>query len=131
MYNKLTKSKKMFFWVVLTAVYMVVLLGLSVKSSFDMEVSSFIFNLFHVPAYVLLAFLLVNTLYVYNKKISFRLWAFWGAVFYGGLMEVAQSFVPGRTASLGDLILDAIGAGGLILVIKKTGCYFQESERRA
>jgi VanZ family protein len=39
-----------------------------------------------------------------------------GLLAYGALIEVAQMFVPGRTASLADVVADAVGiALGLVL----------------
>jgi VanZ family protein len=45
--------------------------------------------------------------------------AFVIAVAYGASDEFHQSFVPGRDASLGDLLVDAIAAAGILTVLTR------------
>lgn len=41
------------------------------------------------------------------------------AVAYGGLLELAQPLVSGRSAEWGDLAADAVGAGLALLVARR------------
>ena len=105
-------------------------------------------NLLHVPAYAILAFLLFYALISLRstlrqsvegqavhgpqstvlwtvdgrpsaKASKGRLWtAFLIAVIYGALMEYLQGFVPGRLPSVLDLILNTLGAGGMVFWLK-------------
>ncbi len=71
-------------------------------------------NLAHIGEYAILAFFIFRALC--NKEKSFfskHIW-FWvliGAILYGVSDEVHQMFVPTRTAYLGDILMDGVGAG--------------------
>lgn len=70
-------------------------------------------NSLHVPAYALLAFLIWKSW----KRFSLPVVA--GLSFsYGLFNEVIQEFVPGRTASLSDAVLNAAGIGLALVTIR-------------
>ena len=71
----------------------------------------------HAAAYGLLALLGGNVLVTY-RHCRRRCWllAFAGSVGFGALMEVAQGgLTVARTADVGDLLADAVGAGAVSL----------------
>lgn len=76
-------------------------------------------NLIHTPLFAGLAWCLLMSLCggQESQTVSWQLyrisWLLGGA--YAILEEWHQSFVPGRTASLGDLLLDFLGIAGLLL----------------
>jgi len=73
-------------------------------------------NLLHIPAYGLLALLLIKSApkfkYVYIASFLF-------AVIFGIFNEYLQSFVPGRTASVSDALLNGIGSLSVVLLYSK------------
>lgn len=79
-------------------------------------------NLGHIIEYALLGFLIFRALS--SKKgdtLTSRyvwLWSLTGAILYGVTDEVHQMFVPTRTAYLGDILMDGVGAGmGVLFAI--------------
>jgi VanZ family protein len=79
-------------------------------------------NLAHIGEYAILAFLIFRALYNREEKGFFSkyawFWAFAGATLYGVSDEIHQMFVPTRTAYLGDILMDGVGAGvGLLFGI--------------
>jgi VanZ family protein len=105
-------------WLVLALLYMAALFALSSVPDDESDLSGKILflrpetqNLLHVPAYTLLAWLWWRALRLRGME-SLRA-AFLGAAIaalYGVSDEVHQYFVPGRTASVTDALLDALGA---------------------
>lgn len=77
-------------------------------------------NILHVPAYLLLAWVLY---FCVNGKTGPRMAvvvAVMIAAAYGGLMELMQISVPGRYASLTDMALNTIGAtAGAVLAARR------------
>ncbi|RKY02942.1 MAG: hypothetical protein DRP55_02165, partial [Spirochaetes bacterium] len=84
-----------------------------VDSSYKAGVVREVFhNLLHIPAYGLLAYLV---LYCFSLlEVRTYIFTFIIATLYGIFMEFCQSFIPGRFASLMDIFLNAIG---VILVL--------------
>lgn len=81
-------------------------------------------NLLHVPAYAFLAVGWAVCMERWTARASglrVPLVAFMLAALYGGLLEAAQAWVPGRAASAGDLLLNAAGAacGFGFMVLRK------------
>lgn len=79
-------------------------------------------NLGHIIEYALLGFLIFRA--VYSEKgdtLTSRyvwLWSLIGGILYGVSDEVHQMFVPARTAYLGDILMDGVGAGmGVLFAI--------------
>jgi len=85
------------------------------------ETRRFVNNLLHVPAYTMLAVGWVVCLERWTARASglrTAVVAFALAALYGGLLEAAQAWVPGRVASAGDLLLNTGGAAcGLAFAI--------------
>ncbi len=69
-------------------------------------------NFLHVPAYALRTLMFCVLFHVCDTKLIIRGSLVCGAtatIVFGGLMELAQAFIPGRTCSLGDLFLNSTG----------------------
>ncbi len=96
-------------------------------------------NLAHIGEYAILAFFMFRALY--NKeKSSFSkhtwLWVLIGAISYGVSDEVHQMFVPTRTAHLGDILMDGVGAGmgllfGMIIYTFLSGKFFPKKIKKS
>src|SRR2546427_9814424 len=79
-------------------------------------------NLFHIPLYAGLAFCLVKAL---SKKPRGQEipWGLFGLAFVGYAAcavsdEWHQFFVPGRVASVRDFLLDLVGIGGMLFILR-------------
>jgi UDP-N-acetylmuramyl pentapeptide phosphotransferase/UDP-N-acetylglucosamine-1-phosphate transferase len=70
----------------------------------------------HLSVYALLAALLWWALRGAGIRYP-AAWALVAAVLYGAADEFHQSFVPGRTMTVNDLLVDLIGAGLALLII--------------
>lgn len=112
------KKKRLWYWGPVVIWMLVIFLGSShpnVVVSGNPSQDNLIKNLAHVTEYALLGFLLFRALFKQNRNsFAWRctwLWPLVGAIFYGVSDEVHQMFVPTRTAYIGDVFLDAIGAG--------------------
>ena len=65
----------------------------------------------HVCEYFVFAWLLVQaSRAAHAPEREYRLWAWIYATSYGLLMELIQAMVPWRSAELGDVLADAVGA---------------------
>jgi VanZ family protein len=76
------------------------------------EIKQVIYNLAHVPAYGLLAFLWLKSFPETKpgkKHFTVTLLILVGIVLFAISDEIHQSFVPGRTSSYMDIGLDVIG----------------------
>ena len=56
-----------------------------------------------------------STLRVRRPPVAFQ--AFLYSLFVGGLTELLQRVLPGRSASIGDFLADGFGAGLMLLVL--------------
>jgi VanZ family protein len=69
-------------------------------------------KLLHMGEYSILGFLAVRAVHSLNLRFSngfvFALSVIF-SIFYGFSDEIHQSFVPGRTVSIGDLMADGVG----------------------
>jgi VanZ family protein len=80
-------------------------------------------KVFHFLAYWILGFLLAHAASRGGTKRRFW-FAFSCAALYGVSDEIHQYFVPGRDASVGDWVADAIGAWfGAYLYLKSEGVF--------
>ena len=70
----------------------------------------------HLTVYAVLAALLWWALHGSGVRYP-ATWALVLAVVYGATDEYHQSFVPGRTMSVSDLMVDLIGAGAVLLIV--------------
>ena len=81
-------------------------------------------NIAHVPLYGILAFLLLRAFNRGKNNLEHRsLISYYLAFAIGTLFaisdEVHQSFVPGRTASLLDVLLDVLGIIAVLISVNK------------
>ncbi len=77
-------------------------------------------NLLHLPAYAVLAWLWTAQFRAVTGRSGrnrVMLAACFAAVGFGTCMELAQSLIPGRKASLGDFVLNASGVGVAALLM--------------
>lgn len=79
-------------------------------------------NLFHLPLYAGLTFCFLKAVSE-GRGDKGGLWelsglTFLGAGAYAALDEWHQSFVPGRSASISDFLLDLVGIGGMLLILR-------------
>ena len=99
--------------------------GESEHLKFLMELKPTVQNLLHIPLFSLLAYLWLNALTKNGcpakKKLIITIII---TVSYGLLDEFHQSFIPGRYASLSDMLLNIIG------IITGAVIYFQLQSRR-
>jgi len=77
------------------------------------EIGKLLNNLAHIPAYGILAFLLLKCFKDLNVKA--KVYTLVISLGYGILMELLQSLNPNRLCSLGDIIRDLVGIGFVIL----------------
>jgi VanZ family protein len=69
----------------------------------------------HVSAFAALA---LSAWFGYRDRRSTLLWLLLALLAFGGLIEVVQYFVPGRSCEWGDLFADSVGiAGGSLLAL--------------
>ena len=77
-------------------------------------------NILHVPVYGVLAWLWYRSLTAYGKSHQGALWlAVLVAGIYGVLNEVIQIIVPGRYASLTDILLNLAGVALCVIILRK------------
>jgi VanZ family protein len=78
-------------------------------------------NLLHVPLYAGLTFCVRQALAEGDGRLRRGVppvAVFLVAAAYAALDEWHQSFVPGRTASMGDFLLDIVGSGAMLLFLQ-------------
>jgi VanZ family protein len=87
-------------------------------------------NFAHIPLFAGLAVLLIKTV---SGNVQRRVpsWVYPAALLglsaFAALDEWHQSFVPGRSASLGDLMLDTMGIGAVLLFYRLSELASEES----
>jgi len=65
----------------------------------------------YIPLGYLLSFSKISSLFLLNFSIPFSL-----GTLYGGVLELLQNYIPGRSASFYDALANSLGVGiGLIL----------------
>ncbi|VAX34851.1 hypothetical protein MNBD_UNCLBAC01-1093 [hydrothermal vent metagenome] len=107
------------YYVPITIIYMGILAYLQLRNPLGnnnagiSSVKQLLHNLAHIPAYAVLAWLVLKFFF----KVDFRakIYATVIASAYGILMELLQSLAPGRFASLGDVFLNTFGI--LIIIL--------------
>lgn len=107
-------------WKWATVFYLCVLTIFSLKpgssTSEECTVWQVVHNAMHFPAYMVLAFLIMQCFGQVNR---ISLVSAIGLSFvFGVLMEMGQTFVPHRHASLSDIVVNTAGAVLMILLIK-------------
>ena len=109
-------------WTLITITYMLAILGSSLQPALHQKhdvVRETVHNGLHVPAYMGLTFLLVSTFQSYNTKSRVVLRAFFISASWGWINEIVQSYVPGRTCLVSDEVLNIIGTGLSLILMKK------------
>lgn len=105
----LMQSKKLTY--IITTSYMFLILAFTLKPGSKEgahNIAAQVFSNFsHIPAYAILAYLILRCFSVINYKAYVE--SFMISVLYGAFMEFLQMFVPLRTASLMDIGLNTIG----------------------
>ncbi len=106
-------------WGIVLIVYMGVLTGLALAPMdsyawpprFLVDISPNLQNLMHIPCFGLLALISLQTFMVGDKRHRALIFIAVGigTVLFSGILEAAQAFVPGRYASLSDLIFNVVG----------------------
>ncbi len=87
-------------------------------------------NLLHVPAYTVLTLLVMMTVDALGRALTRRvvIEAVAIAVLYGSLIEILQGYVPGRTSSFLDVLLNFCGALLAVVVAKSGVISFSKGE---
>ena len=92
--------------------------GTRALGGWDLSISPDLQNALHVPAYAALQIL--ATLCVWSllrAGLAAGLWVALACCLFGSLLECAQAFIPGRMASLTDVLLNLAGvAAGFVFV---------------
>ncbi|GEM_PF-1125927 len=83
-------------------------------------------NLLHIPAFGILALLWIISLQYFSlsKKTVLRIAIILSAA-YGGVLELYQTWVPGRFSSLEDFLLNCIGILLFVFCYLKFGPYLE------
>jgi len=76
-------------------------------------------NIMHIPAYAGLVFLVLCCFR--SKSLKMYIISFIFAILLGAFFEYLQSFVPGRYASMSDVLLNAIGVVVGMVVFRVQG----------
>lgn len=69
----------------------------------------------HFFEFGLLGYLVFNSIESYNRKRT-ELYAILFSIFYGGLDEIHQYFVPGRCCDWADFLADSLGVISAVLI---------------
>ena len=120
--KKLEKNKGLFNKKVITLwlpliIYLFLIFNFSTKSEPLPSTVSVSTNYLHPIEFFILAFLVLRIFHAYNIKNKYILTILL-VTLIGIADETVQSFIPGRTASLMDVLFDLIGAL-FILLFKK------------
>jgi len=79
-------------------------------------------NLLHIPLYAGLAFCVLRAVSEGRSTEELRRGVSWLTIFvtgaYAALDEWHQYFVPGRHASVSDFLIDLVGIGGMLLILR-------------
>jgi VanZ family protein len=99
-------------YIALTIIYIALLAYFSVRPPVGHEGSNaarqMFYNMMHIPAYAGLAFLVLRCFGKNNLKVYIS--SFIIVILVGVFFEYLQSFVPGRFASMSDVLLNVVGA---------------------
>ena len=100
-------------WLFVTTLYMMILIYVSTKPADAGHTPStaeqVAHNLCHIPAYAILFYLLMHCFTAFNFVAQTN--SFVVTVVFGAVNEWLQNFIPSRTASVSDMMLNAVGAG--------------------
>jgi VanZ family protein len=113
-------------YIIITIIYIALLAYFSLKSPGGHGGSSaarqMFYNFMHIPAYAGLTFLILRCFGKNNLPVYMS--SFIMVTLLSIFLEYLQSFVPGRFASMSDVLLNVVGAmGGLSLYLLNTKRY--------
>lgn len=93
----------------------------AVTPRFLVDLSPGLQNFLHVPSFALLVLLGLRTFDTGKgaSTVALCAWVGGGSLLYSVLLEAAQAWVPGRYASLGDLLYNAVGIAGAIFLYSR------------
>ena len=100
-------------WVIFIAVVCLRPTSLDEPDSPTMEALK---NFAHIPLFGILTYLFIRSFSNFNFKTQMT--SSMGSVLYGVLIEILQMLIPGRYASLDDVLRDALGAGIVIFILR-------------
>jgi len=108
--------KTLWYWGPVVIWMVVIFMGSSHQNVVVSEThDNLIKNIGHIGEYAILGFLMFRALFKREKNNPGSryawFWALTGAILYGVSDEIHQMFVPTRTACVGDILMDVIGAG--------------------
>lgn len=108
--EKKNKRTAIIYWL-FTISYMGIIFFFSSRKGTDLpDLPQGLDKVLHLCSYVLLAFLIYLSLNKSRGKKYVFMLAFLSATFYGITVEFHQVFVPGRDASIGDVLANSFGA---------------------
>lgn len=114
-------QRKRLNYIFVTLLYMVILCYISLRSGGNRGGDSIprqiISNFLHIPAYAIMAYLVMRCFSIISYKIYVISFAI--STSHGVLIEFLQIFVPHRTASLMDVGLNSIGILSTLLFYYK------------
>jgi VanZ family protein len=110
-------------YALLTAAYLMVIYWLSslpdISGPRQDPLTLFLMNLGHLPLFACFAFCVLKTFEVVGKSWWPRYaLAFAASAACGALDEWHQSFVPGRSSSVGDFLVDVLGIAAMLLLLR-------------
>uniref|UniRef100_A0A832EEN6 VanZ-like domain-containing protein n=1 Tax=Desulfacinum infernum TaxID=35837 RepID=A0A832EEN6_9BACT len=113
-------------WPVLLVFYMALLTALSLAPMdsyaltprFLVDISPNLQNLMHGPCFGLLAFLSLMTFSCSKApgRLALVILVGTGVILFSTVLELLQSFVPGRYASLSDMLFNIVGIVSVLLI---------------
>jgi len=98
-------------YILITLLYMIIISYLSLRPVSQGYHGSIprqaVFNFLHIPAYGLLFYMILRSFSSAGMRVY--LFSFTIAVLFGAINEYLQSFVPGRQASVWDILINIAG----------------------
>lgn len=111
-----SRSKRIIFYWLPFIFYSLLIIYLSHQPHIDLKYDPGDKTL-HFLEYFGYALLLIRILIIYNiKNIAF--WTITISTLYGISDELHQYFIPGRHCTFGDVAIDIVGAGTILLIFK-------------
>ncbi|MEW6743433.1 MAG: VanZ family protein [Planctomycetota bacterium] len=107
---------------ILAVSYAASIFGLSSLERASLPTGGYVANLLHAPLFGGLALLVILALVQRSRlertpHLAVLSWVV--VAIYAGIDEVHQAFTPGREASLGDAVTDALGAALMLLGVSR------------
>ena len=124
-------DRRAFFAFIATAAYAVVLMVFLLLPSDSLPKIRILSveKLWHFLTYFILTLALMLSFREGSYRIWFsRRWSFILAMIHGGISEILQEFIPGRTAGIDDWIANCLGIAAAILGFKLFPKFFERRE---